>query len=91
MPPSPPPVQQIVEVPIAKVIVPADGPDAAAELDPLPQPADDLWDRIVKGFAVPDIEGPLVERWERWYADRPDYVARMVDRSRRYQIKQKAL
>ena len=28
--------------------------------------------------------GPLVEKWEQWYASRPDYVARMVERSRRY-------
>ena len=44
----------------------------------------DLWERIVDGYAIPDIDGPLVEKWERWYADRPDYVARMVERSRRY-------
>ncbi len=43
-----------------------------------------MWDRIVAGYAIPDIEGPLVEKWERWYADRPDYVARMVERSRLY-------
>ncbi len=27
---------------------------------------------------------PLVAKWEQWYASRPDYVARMIDRSRRY-------
>ena len=43
-----------------------------------------MWDRIVAGYAIPDIEGPLVEKWERWYADRPDYVGRMVERSRLY-------
>ena len=57
---------------------------AGAELEPLPASAPDLWERIVAGYAIPDIEGPLVEKWERWYADRPDYVARMVERSRRY-------
>jgi len=57
---------------------------AGAQLEPLPAPAPDLWERIVAGYAIPDIEGPLVEKWERWYADRPDYVARMVERSRRY-------
>lgn len=81
-PPSPP-EPRIVATPIAKVM-PAFAPDVAADLEPLPAPADDLWDRIVKGYAVPDIEGPLVEKWERWYADRPEYVARMVERSRRY-------
>ena len=56
----------------------------AADLEPLPPATGDLWDRIVKGYAIPDMDGPLVEKWEQWYAERPDYVARMVDRSRRY-------
>ena len=55
-----------------------------AELEPLPPPIGDLWDRIVRGYAIPDLDGPLVEKWERYYAERPDYVARMVERSRRY-------
>ena len=33
---------------------------------------------------MPDIDDPLVAKWEQWYAARPDYVARMIDRSRRY-------
>ncbi len=57
---------------------------AGIDLEPLPLPAGDLWDRIVRGYKIPDVDGPLVEKWERWYADRPDYVARMIDRSRRY-------
>ena len=32
----------------------------------------------------PTVDGPHVAKWEEWYAARPDYVARMVDRSRRY-------
>jgi len=76
---------QIVAAPIAKVRVPSPFPPLVeAELEALPPPAADIWERIVKGYAVADIEGPLVEKWERYYADRPDYVARMVDRSRRY-------
>ncbi len=57
---------------------------ALAELEPLPAPVGDLWERIVEGYAIPDIDGPLVEKWEQWYSQRPDYVARMVERSRRY-------
>jgi len=57
---------------------------AAADLEPLPTPTTDLWNRIVKGYAMPDMQGPLVDKWEQWYAQRPDYVARMVERSRRY-------
>jgi len=55
-----------------------------AELEPLPEPAGDLWDRIVRGYGIPDLESPLVQKWEKYYADRPDYVARMIERSRRY-------
>ena len=50
----------------------------------IPMPAGDLWDRIVRGYGVPDLEGPLVDKWEQWYSERPEYVARMVARSRRY-------
>ncbi len=70
--------------PVPALVPPAFSDVAEAELEPLPEPANDLWVRIVQGYGVPDIEGPLVDKWERWYADRPDYVARMVDRSRRY-------
>jgi membrane-bound lytic murein transglycosylase D len=59
-------------------------PDVSAVLESLPAPADDLWVRIRKGFAIPAIEGPEVAKWQEWYAARPDYVARMIDRSRRY-------
>jgi len=61
---------------------PFDG--GVADLEPLPPSPGDLWDRIVRGYAIPDMDGPLVDKWERWYAERPDYVARMVERSRRY-------
>ena len=44
----------------------------------------DLWTRIRDGFVLGDIDGPLVTNAENWYAARPDYVARMVERSRRY-------
>ncbi len=59
-------------------------PEAEAQLEPLPPPATDLWDRIVRGYAIPDLNGPLVAKWEKWYSDRPDYVERMVARSQRY-------
>ncbi len=44
----------------------------------------DLWERIRNGFAMRDLDSPLVARHEKWYADRPDYVARMTERARRY-------
>src|SRR5512143_85401 len=59
-------------------------PAVSAALEPLPPPADDLWMRIRKGFSIPAIEGPEVAKWEEWYVARPEYVARMIERSRRY-------
>ncbi len=82
--PAPEPAPPIAEAP-ADVGPPSPFPPSAAEvLEPLPPAADDLWARIRKGYAMPDLDGALVEKWEQWYAERPDYVARMVDRSRRY-------
>jgi membrane-bound lytic murein transglycosylase D len=44
----------------------------------------DLWTRVRRGFAFPDLEGKLVRDQERWYASRPDYVQRMTERGGRY-------
>ncbi|HET9764387.1 MAG TPA: transglycosylase SLT domain-containing protein [Casimicrobiaceae bacterium] len=55
--------------------------DAAVELRP---EYSDLWAHIRKGFVLADVDGPLVKAAEDWYAARPDYVGRMVERSRRY-------
>jgi membrane-bound lytic murein transglycosylase D len=44
----------------------------------------DLWVRIRRGFAMPDIDTKLVRDRERWYASRPDYVQRMTERGGRY-------
>ena len=47
-------------------------------------PPADLWDRIRRGFAMPDLEGDLVRDRVDWYATRPDYMFRMTERSRKY-------
>ena len=44
----------------------------------------DLWTRIRQGFMLDDLDTPLVKTAEEWYEARPDYVARMIERSRRY-------
>ena len=44
----------------------------------------DLWERVRQGFAMGDIDSELVRDRERWYASRPDYVARMTERGSRY-------
>ena len=44
----------------------------------------DLWDRIRRGFAMPDLEHELVHDREQWYSSRPDYILRMTERSSKY-------
>lgn len=55
--------------------------DSVGALD---APYNDLWDRIRDGFEFPESDSPLVIKHVRWYADRPDYVDRMMSRSSRY-------
>jgi len=45
---------------------------------------EDLWDRIRRGFAMPDLDSPLVVERQAWYASRPEQLRIMVERSRRY-------
>ena len=44
----------------------------------------DLWARVRKGTAIPDLQNERVEKWQQWYASRPDYVQRMTERGGRY-------
>ncbi len=50
----------------------------------LTAPNDDLWERIRNGFAMPNLNNDLVLYHQTWYMNRPDYVRRMAERSRRY-------
>ena len=71
----PPPAQEGLEI--------TELPALVGAID-LTRPADDLWDRIRGGFAMPDLDNPLVGVRERWYAGQPEYLARMVERSKLY-------
>ncbi len=53
--------------------------DAALQDEP-----SDLWGRIRDGFTLQDMDTPLVQTHVAWYANRPDYVERMIDRSQLY-------
>ena len=75
--PLPPSAQATVlttETPLIGVVG-----DPIAELPP-----SDLWDRIRAGYAMPDLDDPLVAKWEKFYSERPEYLARIVDRSGKY-------
>ena len=56
---------------------------SSREVTALSTPAD-LWDRIRRGFAMPDLQHELVQDREQWYATRPDYMQRMTERSNKY-------
>jgi membrane-bound lytic murein transglycosylase D len=47
-------------------------------------PPKDLWERIRNGYAMPDLDNDLVHDREQWYANRPDYIFRMTERSKKY-------
>jgi membrane-bound lytic murein transglycosylase D len=72
--PEPPPVA----VPIDPL-----RPDEKVDLNASTAEAD-LWARLRKGFAMPDLTTALVQDREQWYASRPDYVQRMTTRGSRY-------
>ncbi|MDO9011558.1 MAG: transglycosylase SLT domain-containing protein, partial [Gallionella sp.] len=44
----------------------------------------DLWQRLRGGFAMQELDSPLIAKHEQWYASRPEYIARMMDRGSRY-------
>lgn len=44
----------------------------------------DLWDRVRAGFRIPEGDQPAVKAQERFYASKPEYMRRVVERSRRY-------
>ena len=56
-------------------------PPPVTVLTPAP---DSLWERVRNGFALPEIDSPLVARHEAWFLNHPDYFQRMIERSRLY-------
>jgi membrane-bound lytic murein transglycosylase D len=59
-------------------------PSAFEDPDDVPMPDPDLWHRIRVGFAMAPLDTELVHEHEAWYASRPDYIKRFVDRGSRY-------
>lgn len=53
--------------------------DVASSEEPV-----DLWERIRDGFALQELDSPLVQNHVAWYVNRPEYVRRMVERSQLY-------
>lgn len=71
--------------PVGKAARPEVQPPAMVKVDlePAALPVT-MWERIRRGFALPALNNRFVRQWENWYTKRPDYVARMIERSSRY-------
>jgi membrane-bound lytic murein transglycosylase D len=65
-------------------LLPATVPQPAAATDTTNAGSRDLWQRIRSGFGITDLSNDLVTRHLGWYANRPAYMNRMVERSKRY-------
>ncbi|MFL6663113.1 MAG: transglycosylase SLT domain-containing protein [Rhizobacter sp.] len=92
VPMAPPPAEAVAEAaqadaaPLdAEAIKPVDPlrPEAVVDLNDATAHAD-LWGRLRRGFAMPDLDTDLVRNAEQWYAARPEYVQRMTERGSRY-------
>ena len=68
--------------PLPTVEIPA-APQQLPTID-LTAEAEDVFQRIRNGFAMPDINNDLVLYHQQWYLNRPDYLRRMVERSNPY-------
>ena len=98
-PAATPPVTAALPAPTASVptlnapdnTAPSVPPEAADPLRPEtrvdfgdPSTRIDLWSRLRSNYTIAPLSGPRVTKWERYYAERPDYVARMTERGGRY-------
>lgn len=72
------PVEAAEQPPAAVEVV----EQASAAIDSVA--VDDLWDRIRDGFKLGPLANPRVAGHEAAFASEPEYLARIVERSRRY-------
>jgi peptidoglycan lytic transglycosylase D len=77
--------------PVPDNAAPATAPEAADPLRPEtrvdfddPNARIDLWSRLRSGYSMPTMNNARVRKWEQYYTERPDYVARMTERGGRY-------
>ena len=90
VPSTPPQVSAIPAQPVQALspIHRAEATDLTVSLKPRGNlgltPPTDIWERIRRGFAMPDLDDDFVRNREQWYASRPDYILRMTERSRPY-------
>ena len=44
----------------------------------------DVWERIRRGYRMPELDSPLVDRWVAYYTKDPAYIRRMTSRAGQY-------
>jgi len=80
--------QTEVAAPIASSAPPAPRVEAPAPAQARapepPRPPANVWERMRPSLRLAPLTSPLVQEWEQYYSRRPDYFARMVERSGRY-------
>jgi membrane-bound lytic murein transglycosylase D len=84
-PPKPAPPIDAAKLPPfdgARAVVPPATP--VAKVDRTVPAVEDLWQRLRKGFAMPDLDDKYVRQQTRYYASHPDYLQRVFDRGRLY-------
>lgn len=91
-----PGLEQTTELPVAatqpaQTAEPASQPSAnpettSLEISPILNsvPPADLWERVRNGFALKEMNNQFVRNHESWYANRPEYLKRTAERSKRY-------
>jgi membrane-bound lytic murein transglycosylase D len=57
--------------------------DTSRTID-LTVPALDVWERIRRGYAIPNLNTPLVDKWTKYYASHPEAMQRMASRAGKY-------
>jgi membrane-bound lytic murein transglycosylase D len=79
--------QPLAAAPNPAMTVPSPAPAPALEPTPavaVKEPPRDVWERVRSGFTMKPMDNDLVRQWETFYSAKPEYFARMVDRSSHY-------
>ncbi len=87
--PATEPAEQTVSAPAAPLPAIASAvtvPEVAPPPPPAPvkAPPRDMWERIRAGYTMQPMDNELVRQWEIFYSTKPEYFARMVERSSHY-------
>ena len=67
-------------LPVVELVAPAPLPET---IDLTAEP-EELFQRLRRGFSMPNINNALVLHHQQWYVNRPEALRRMVERSSRY-------